>query len=112
MENKVSGRNSDGGVPVEDKKPRGRGRPRKWATARERKQAAAARQRERVRHLEALYLALVNARWEDPELQRAIASGQDDEILAALTSHFRQRHWMQRKPDVQAVRDPTNPPPR
>lgn len=48
------------------------------------------------RLFEELYLALINAHWDDPELARTVASGADAEVLPALIAYFRHRHWTRR----------------
>ena len=81
----------DGGRPVGR---RGGGRPRLWSSAQERNRAAGQRRTERLRLLTELQLALINARWDDPALQRIVNHGEELEVLRALTDHFRRRHWM------------------
>jgi hypothetical protein len=51
------------------------GRPAVWASAIDRNRAAGKRRTERQRLLTALQLALLNAWWDDAELQRTINGG-------------------------------------
>ena len=95
MKNNVGGQKSGDG-PGDAAPRRSRGRPRQWNDAPARKQAYEARRRARTQQLEELYQALLNARWDDPELARTVACGKDEEVLPALLAYFRQRHWMQR----------------
>jgi hypothetical protein len=69
------------------------GRPRQWSSAAERNRAAGQRRTERLRLLTQLQLALLNAHWEDPDLQRLVNTGEELEVLRALIAHFRRRHW-------------------
>lgn len=69
------------------------GRPRLWNSPQARQQAAGKRRTERGQLLNELYLALLNAHWEDPELQRVLNRGTEPEIIRALTAYFRRRHW-------------------
>ena len=93
MENNVSGRYSSG-TPLEAAPKRGRGRPRQWEDGRARRAAHRARSREWTQLLEALYVAMVNARWDEPELAHTVAQAEDTEVVRVLIAYFRSRRRM------------------
>lgn len=78
--------------PAESQRP-GRGRPRVWASAGDRNQAAGQRRTERQRLLNELLEAMLNAAWDEPELQRTINRGEEQEVLRAFIEYYRRRHW-------------------
>src|SRR6476620_2748645 len=78
--------------PAESQRP-SRGRPRVWASASDRNQAAGQRRTERQRLLNELLEAMLNAAWDEPELQRTINGGEEPEILRAFIDYYRRRHW-------------------
>jgi hypothetical protein len=96
MKNNVAGQNSDGAHP--DAPRRKPGRPRCWSDTKTRKQAYRIRQREWNELLEELYLALLNAHWEAPELQQAVLLPDDAEVVRGLIAYFRKRNWNGRRP--------------
>jgi hypothetical protein len=75
-----------------------RGRPKTWADPAERYRAAGRRRAERARLLNQLHRAMLNARWEDPELQRVVNEGDEPRVLRALIVYFEGRHWMRGQP--------------
>lgn len=72
------------------------GRPRRWDTPQARQQAASKRRTERAQLLNTLFLAMLNAHWDEPQLQEVINHGTEPEILQALTQYYRRRHWGRR----------------
>ena len=77
---------------------RGRGRPARWSSPEERRRVHQERRRDRERQVRALLLAIRDAWWEEPELQRIIHDGDDLAVLQALTGYYRRRHWRHGRP--------------
>lgn len=67
------------------------GRPRVWADAQARNHAAGQRRTARLQLLQELELALFNARWDEPAVQRLVDQGDELEVLQGLIDYFR-RH--------------------
>jgi hypothetical protein len=91
MENNVPGRKSDS-RPSAAVPKRGRGRPRQWSDDRQRRAAYRARTQEWTQQLEALYVAMINARWDEPEVQRTVDQAEDTEVVRVLIDYFQRRH--------------------
>ena len=77
--------------------PRKRGRPRVWENAAAKHRGQRQRQAIVSQALGDLLHAVLNARLEDPELQRRVNAATDTgAVLEALTAYYRERSWNQR----------------
>ena len=77
--------------PEEARSPRGR--PRRWTDNAEKYREHRARKAALTTAIGELLHAVRNARLDDPVLQQAATHGTELEIVEALTTYYRARHW-------------------
>ena len=77
--------------PEEARSPRGR--PRRWTDNAEKYREHRARRSALTAAVGELLHAVRNARLDDPVLQQAATHGTELEIVEALTTYYRARHW-------------------
>ena len=90
--------------------PRKWGRPRVWENAAAQHREHRQRQAAVSQALGELLHAVLNARLEDPALQRRVNAATDDvAVLEALTTYYRTRHWDQRSREAGRTREDRTP---